>query len=127
MGRASQSNPPQPARRKSQPKQRANAVPSFVELLASGSGTPDVAESPRVAKLRLELKAIPTIEAANTRSNDYTGLLKANQIDISMSRKGNPWDNAACESFMNHVLTAIQPSFPWTRATRAILSELAET
>jgi transposase InsO family protein len=33
-------------------------------------------------------------------SNDYTNLLKANQIDISMSRKGNPWDNAACESFM---------------------------
>jgi transposase InsO family protein len=33
-------------------------------------------------------------------SNDYTDLLKANQIDISMSRKGNPWDNAACESFM---------------------------
>ena len=33
-------------------------------------------------------------------SNDYTDLLKARQIDISMSRKGNPWDNAACESFM---------------------------
>ncbi len=33
-------------------------------------------------------------------SNDYTGLLKAHGIDISMSRKGNPWDNAACESFM---------------------------
>ena len=33
-------------------------------------------------------------------SGDYTGLLKANGIDISMSRKGNPWDNAACESFM---------------------------
>src|SRR6202044_462332 len=33
-------------------------------------------------------------------SNDYTDLLKANQIAISMSRKGNPWDNAACESFM---------------------------
>jgi transposase InsO family protein len=33
-------------------------------------------------------------------SNDYTDLLKTNQIDISMSRKGNPWDNAACESFM---------------------------
>jgi transposase InsO family protein len=33
-------------------------------------------------------------------SKDYTDLLKANQIDISMSRKGNPWDNAACESFM---------------------------
>jgi transposase InsO family protein len=33
-------------------------------------------------------------------SNDYTDLLKANEIEISMSRKGNPWDNAACESFM---------------------------
>jgi transposase InsO family protein len=33
-------------------------------------------------------------------SNDYTDLLKANGIEISMSRKGNPWDNAACESFM---------------------------
>ena len=33
-------------------------------------------------------------------SHDYTDLLKTNGIDISMSRKGNPWDNAACESFM---------------------------
>jgi transposase InsO family protein len=33
-------------------------------------------------------------------SNEYTDLLKAHGIDISMSRKGNPWDNAACESFM---------------------------
>jgi len=33
-------------------------------------------------------------------SNDYTDLLKTNGIDISMSRKANPWDNAACESFM---------------------------
>jgi putative transposase len=33
-------------------------------------------------------------------SNDYTDLLKAHGITISMSRKGNPWDNAACESFM---------------------------
>ena len=33
-------------------------------------------------------------------SNDYTDLLKANGIEISMSRKGNPWENAACESFM---------------------------
>jgi putative transposase len=33
-------------------------------------------------------------------SKDYTDLLKTNGIDISMSRKGNPWDNAACESFM---------------------------
>lgn len=33
-------------------------------------------------------------------SNEYTGLLQANAIEISMSRKGNPWDNAACESFL---------------------------
>jgi len=33
-------------------------------------------------------------------SNDYTDLLKDNGIDISMSRKANPWDNATCESFM---------------------------
>jgi putative transposase len=33
-------------------------------------------------------------------STAYTDLLKANGIEISMSRKGNPWDNAACESFM---------------------------
>lgn len=33
-------------------------------------------------------------------SGDYTNLLKDKGIDISMSRKANPWDNAACESFM---------------------------
>jgi putative transposase len=33
-------------------------------------------------------------------SGDYTELLKENGIEISMSRQGNPWDNAACESFM---------------------------
>jgi transposase InsO family protein len=33
-------------------------------------------------------------------SRDYIELLAANQIRISMSRKANPWDNAACESFM---------------------------
>jgi putative transposase len=33
-------------------------------------------------------------------SRAYTELLQANQIRISMSRRGNPWDNAACESFM---------------------------
>jgi putative transposase len=33
-------------------------------------------------------------------SADYTGLLKQHEADISMSRKGNPYDNAACESFM---------------------------
>jgi len=33
-------------------------------------------------------------------STDYTDLLKGHGITISMSRKGNPWDNAGCESFM---------------------------
>lgn len=33
-------------------------------------------------------------------SGDYTGILHQHGIRISMSRTGNPWDNAACESFM---------------------------
>ena len=33
-------------------------------------------------------------------STEYTALLKERQIRISMSRRGNPYDNAACESFM---------------------------
>ena len=33
-------------------------------------------------------------------SQDYTEMLKQHQATISMSRKGNPYDNAACESFM---------------------------
>src|SRR4051812_29305119 len=31
---------------------------------------------------------------------DHTDLLKERGITISMSRKGNPYDNASCESFM---------------------------
>lgn len=33
-------------------------------------------------------------------SGDYVSRLKLHGIQISMSRLGNPWDNAACESFM---------------------------
>jgi len=33
-------------------------------------------------------------------SHEYTQLLEQHGIHISMSRKGNPWDNAACESFI---------------------------
>ena len=33
-------------------------------------------------------------------SGNYTDLLKDNKVRISMSRKGNPYDNATCESFM---------------------------
>src|SRR5207237_6807122 len=33
-------------------------------------------------------------------SHDYVALLESHQVRISMSRRGNPWDNATCESFM---------------------------
>ncbi|HEY6342820.1 MAG TPA: IS3 family transposase [Bryobacteraceae bacterium] len=33
-------------------------------------------------------------------SHDYTGLLQQQGVRISMSRRGNPYDNATCESFM---------------------------
>jgi transposase InsO family protein len=33
-------------------------------------------------------------------SQDYTEILKQHDATVSMSRKGNPYDNAACESFM---------------------------
>jgi hypothetical protein len=33
-------------------------------------------------------------------SNDFTGLLKDHGVRISMSRKGNPYDKAFCESFI---------------------------
>ena len=33
-------------------------------------------------------------------SGDYTSLLKESGVAISMSRKGNPYDNAKAESFM---------------------------
>ena len=61
-------NPSQPTRRKSPHKQRANAFPAFVELLASGSGTATSClvevESLKGNKLRLELKGIGASELA---------------------------------------------------------------
>ena len=33
-------------------------------------------------------------------SRDYTQLLREHGVQISMSRKANPWDNATCESFI---------------------------
>jgi len=60
--------PSQAVRRKPLPKRRANVVPTFVELLASGSGTGTSClvevESQRGAKLRLELKGIQPSELA---------------------------------------------------------------
>jgi transposase InsO family protein len=37
---------------------------------------------------------------AQYASHDYTAILRGHGIHISMSRTANPWDNAACESFM---------------------------
>jgi hypothetical protein len=58
----------QPTARRSPPKRRLNAMPAFVELLASGSSTATSClvevESPRGGKLRLELKAIATSQLA---------------------------------------------------------------
>jgi len=58
----------QPRPRRSPQKQRASALPAFVELLASGSGTGTTClvevESPQGAKLRLELKGIQASELA---------------------------------------------------------------
>jgi hypothetical protein len=54
--------------RRSPPKRRLNAMPAFVELLASGSSGATSClvevESPRGGKLRLELKAIATSQLA---------------------------------------------------------------
>lgn len=33
-------------------------------------------------------------------SDEYIALLQGRSIAVSMSRRANPWDNAACESFM---------------------------
>ncbi len=35
--------------------------------------------------------------------NDYVGILKEHEFTISMSRKGNPYDNAGAESFMKTI------------------------
>ncbi len=58
--------------------------------------------------LRMALKArrfLPGLVHHSDRgvqyaSHDYTQLLRAHQIQISMSRRGNPYDNAQAESFM---------------------------
>jgi putative transposase len=51
----------------------------------------------RTLEAGLALSALSGVQYA---SHEYTDLLKQNGAHISMSRKGNPYDNAACESFM---------------------------
>jgi len=38
-------------------------------------------------------------------AHDYVDVLKNHEINISMSRKGNPYDNAFAESFMKTIKT----------------------
>jgi putative transposase len=67
-----------------------------------------MAESLTVAALKMALgeRDIPpglvhhSDRGVQYAAHGYTQLLKDHGIAISMSRKGNPWDNAACESFM---------------------------
>lgn len=51
-------------------------------------------------------------------SGDYIGELKEHQIEISMSRKASPWDNAACESFMK--------TLKWEEVYRSEYRDLAD-
>jgi putative transposase len=61
-------------------------------------------------------------------SGPYTDLLEAHQITISMSRKGNPWDNAACESFMKTLKyeEVYRNEYRDLREARASISEFLE-
>ena len=51
-------------------------------------------------------------------SGDYTDLLKVSGIQISMSRSGNPYNNAQCESFMK--------TFKYEEVYRSEYRDLAE-
>lgn len=61
-----------------------------------------------VSALRMALRQRPTPDGlihhsdrgVQYASDEYTGTLKARGIVISMSRTGNPYDNARCESFI---------------------------
>ena len=68
----------------------------------------NLTDSLTIAALRMALRQRPvrpgrvhhSDRGVQYASGDYTQLLRDHHIGISMSRKGNPWDNAACESFM---------------------------
>jgi putative transposase len=57
-------------------------------------------------RLAVSRRAIPpglvhhSDQGVQYASRDYTEFLQGLGMQISMSRKGNPWDNAACESFI---------------------------
>lgn len=51
--------------------------------------------------------------------SEFTGLLAANNITQSMSRKGNCWDNAPAESFFKTLKAELQIDRPFTNYTEA--------
>ena len=61
-------------------------------------------------------------------SGDYTQLLEDSRIAISMSRKGNPWDNAKCESFMKTLKyeEVYRTEYRNLTAARAAIGEFVE-
>jgi len=61
-------------------------------------------------------------------SHEYTDLLQAHGIAISMSRKGNPWDNAACESFLKTLKyeEVLRNDYPDLAEARASIAEFLE-
>jgi len=59
-------------------------------------------------------------------SGDYTDLLNNHGIEISMSRKGNPWDNAACESFMKTLEEVLRNEYRDLADARASIREFLE-
>ncbi len=52
-------------------------------------------------------------------SNDYRAVLREHGVTVSMSRKGNCWDNAVAESFFATLKTELIHTRPW--ATRFAL------
>ena len=61
-------------------------------------------------------------------SKEYTELLKAQNIRISMSRKGSPYDNALAESFLATFKTECFEQMPQTHAeTRLWVFDYLET
>jgi transposase InsO family protein len=53
-----------------------------------------------IAALEMAFRRRSPADGLQYASNDYTGLLKQHGVRISMSRSGNPYDKAKCESFM---------------------------
>lgn len=59
-------------------------------------------------------------------SGDYLRQLKSAGATISMSRKGNCWDNAPCESFFSTLKTELFDNKPWKGSNEELRAALFE-